>query len=125
MLEYTPFDELVPLIEDFFGSRVSVQVVDSVEKDIVFVLYDAFAFSAGVDERGAFGVVRLVGDPREYASFFLGRETSKRTGDAQIRGALEAIDEYCRLQLPQKYLDAFDAAVRRAGTVDVYSNPNE
>ena len=121
-LEHTPFNEVVPIIESFFGARVSVQSVDSATQKILFVLYDAFAFRTDIDERGSFGVVRIVGKSPAYPDYFLGRNTSLRTGEEQIRGALEAIDEYCRLQLPEKYLEAFEAVVARSSTVAPYSS---
>jgi hypothetical protein len=119
------FNEVIRLVETFFGGRIANMSATRATQEFVFVLYDSFVFLASVDERyGSFGVVHLPAE-RASVSRFLGTSTTLCTGEAQIREALQTIDDYCRLRLPDKYLEAFDAAVVRSNALDAASNPDE
>lgn len=61
---------------------------------------------------GSFGVRVILGERLSVSSPF-GHRTLIRSGAIQIKAALQAIDEYCRLLLPDKYLDALEAAIGR------------
>jgi hypothetical protein len=97
-----------------FDSRVSVRSASPSIQRVVFVLYDAFAFTATVDESdGSWAVVMVLSDREASVQSFLGHSTAQLMGEAQIREALLVIDEYCRLRLPDSYLVAFDDAMLR------------
>lgn len=76
---------------------------------IDFVLYGAFSLRASIDaQTGAFGLaVLLPGDAS--VSRLLGKRFSLNNGEASICASLALADEYCRLRLPDKYLDALEA----------------
>ena len=44
----------------------------------------------------------------------LGKDISLNSDPDSIRKSLKTIDDYCRLRLPDKYLEAFESAKSRA-----------
>ncbi|MGH1550605.1 hypothetical protein ACRAWB_16070 [Leifsonia poae] len=102
--------ELARFIRDCIGPRGRVQSADSGSGDIVFTMYDAFGFKCGLDDRyGSFGLILPVEAGGAIRSF-LGREISMNSDPQSIRESLQLVDSYCRLRLPDKYLEVFDAA---------------
>jgi len=107
-------NEFVRLTWSVFDSRVAVLSVSPSIQQVVFLLYDAFAFTASVDESdGSFSVVMVLGESELQLGSFLGHSTTQLVGEAQILEALRTIDVYCRLRLPDAYLVAFDEAILR------------
>lgn len=99
--------ELYNLVEDFFGYKVSMRSYNSETKEVAFILYDSFwlrgtlndqygRFEAGL-ETGNEGLIRI----------FLGKKCSANSDKESIKKCLQALDDYCRLRLPDKFLDAY------------------
>jgi hypothetical protein len=119
------FSGLRSFLRSELGSRMSIQTVSPSTQDIVFVLYDAFVFKAGIGERhNSFGVIMLLPGKASIRTF-IGQDTTLCTGKDDARNALRAIDDYCRLRLPDKYLEAFDATVVRSSALDKPSKFDE
>lgn len=101
-------DELATLIRECIGTRGRVHVVDSSAGEVVFTMYDAFGFTCGFNNRyGSFGLLLPV-EAGAAIRTFLGREISMNSDPESIRTSLELVDEYCRLRLPDKYLERYE-----------------
>ena len=101
-------DELVVLVRETIGTRGSVHAIDSGNGELFFTMYDAFGFKCGLDPRyGSFGLVLPVGAGMAISTF-LGRRVSMNPDAQSIRESLELVNEYCRLRLPDKYLQQYD-----------------
>ena len=102
-------EELARFVQECIGSRGRLDFFDSGTGDVVFTMYDAFGFKCGLDNRyGSFGLVLPVEAGGTVRSF-LGREISINSDPMSIRESLELVNEYCRLRLPDKYLEKYDA----------------
>lgn len=109
----TPFttEQLARFIRGCIGDRGRVHISDSASGDIVFTMYDAFGFTCGLDDRyGSFGLILPV-EAGAAIRTFLGREISMDSDPQSIRDSLELVDEYCRLRLPDKYLEKYDHTI--------------
>lgn len=96
------------LVRGFWGAKASV--VSFSPSTIVFtcVLYDSFDFRCGLDgEHHTFtgGIQTASG---QHITQFLGRRFLRNSDAASILANLQLADDYCRLRLPDKFLDAFD-----------------
>lgn len=45
---------------------------------------------------------------------FLGKECSLNGDEESIRKSLKIIDDYCRMRLPDKYLEAYENAYKKS-----------
>ncbi|MFW8745141.1 hypothetical protein [Mesorhizobium japonicum] len=86
-------------------------MVDVARRTYWCTLYESFRFTCGLDEsHGRFtGGIRL--GPEEYLTTFLGRQLSLNDDRGSIVANLEMVDEWCRLHLPDKFLERYDAAI--------------
>lgn len=102
------FEQLVRLIREVIGTRGQIQSASPESGDIVFVMYEAFGFKCGLDNRyGSFGMILPVEAGAAVRSF-LGRDISLNADEESIRASLAIVDHYCRLRLPDKYLAQYD-----------------
>lgn len=108
MVTRLTLQELVVLVRNSIGARGRVEAVDSATDEVVFTMYDAFGFRCGLDNRyGSFGLLLPV-EAGAAIHTFLGREVSMNPDRESIRESLALVDEYCRLRLPDKYLEHYD-----------------
>lgn len=100
-------EALVALIRESIGARGRVEAVDSAANEVVFTMYDALGFKCGLDNRyRSFGLVLPV-EAGAAIRTFLGRDVSADPDPESIRESLALVDQYCRLRLPDKYLEHY------------------
>ena len=100
--------QLYVLIEEFFEYKVNMLYLNTEEKEVKCILYDSFFLKCDINDRyGRFGAGLCFGDIQENTlTRFLGKSCSLNSDEQSIRESLNIIDEYCRLRLPDKFLEA-------------------
>jgi hypothetical protein len=95
----------------FFGPKLTAVTADTDGLGISGLLYGVFDFGSGVQDDGAFSAAVLI-DERFAVRDYLGREVPLEADPGSITAGLEAIDRWCRLRLPSRYLaeHGFDTA---------------
>ena len=100
--------QLYLLVEDFFDYKVKMQYMNSEKKEVGGILYDSFFLRCDTnDQYGRFGAGIRYGEQKYTITDFLGKRCSLNSDEQSIRESLQIIDEYCRLRLPDKFLDAY------------------
>lgn len=100
-------EQLYCLIEDFFGYKCRMMGINSAEKKVFCILYDSFWLECNLnDQYGRFGAGIKIGKG-EMITKFLGKTCSLNSDEKSIKKSLKIIDNYCRLRLPDKFLDAY------------------
>ena len=104
--------ELYVLVKEFYGYKAKMSHLNSKTKEVVCVLYDCFILKCSLDERyGSFGAGIVVGGKNDpIVTTFLGKGISLNSDEESVKKSLNIIDEYCRMRLPDKFLDAYDTA---------------
>lgn len=102
-------DEVLDLVEHHLPA--ATQLRKRSERQLGFVLYDAFAVQCAADDygRGNWGFSLAVGGDA-MVSAVLGRKLTLCGTREEVRAALEAIDDYARLRLGSEFLAAYTAA---------------
>ena len=99
--------QLYCLIEDFFGYKCCMMGINSEEKTAFCILYDSFWLECNLNDRyGRFGAGIRIGTNGMITNF-LGESCSLNSDKKSIKESLKIIDNYCRLRLPDKFLDAY------------------
>lgn len=99
--------ELYILIKDFFGYKANMRYLNSTTKEVGCILYDSFFLKCGFDDQhGSFGAGLEI-SKEVILTCFLGKTCSLNSDEKSIRESLKIIDDYCRLRLPDKFLDAY------------------
>ncbi len=99
--------QLYCLIEDFFGYKCCMMGINSAEKTVFCILYDSFWLECSLNDRyGRFGAGIRIGKNGMITNF-LGESCSLNSDEKSIKNSLRIIDNYCRLRLPDKFLDAY------------------
>lgn len=100
-------NKLYELIRDFYGYKCNMRGINSKKKEVYCILYDSFWLICSLDDQyGRFGAGLEVGDEKMITEF-LGKRCSLNSDEQSIKESLLLIDEYCRLRLPDKFLDAY------------------
>lgn len=100
-------EELYDLVEDFFGYKAKMRYINSATKEVACILYDSFWLKCDLDDRyGRFGAGLVIGKEGVITEF-LGKRCSLNSDVESIKNSLQIIDDYCRLRLPDKFLDAY------------------
>lgn len=107
MEEKMSVNELYDLVEDFFGYKCKMRGINSCKQEVFCVLYDSFWLICSLDEQyGRFGAGLTIGTEGMITEF-LGKHCSLNSDEKSIRDSLRMIDDYCRLRLPDKFLNAY------------------
>lgn len=105
-------DDFRDLVSDFFGRRATQ--VDYGPPTLMWsgVLYESFVFECGLDDDyGTFsGGIQFA--PGQYLTTFLGENLSLNDDRDSIVKNLALVDEWCRLHLPDKFLERYETALR-------------
>lgn len=108
MEEKVTLNELYYLVLEFFGDRVSKPYINSERQEMTCILYDSFVFKCEIDNRyGTFGGGILL-DSSHVVTRFFGEQISLNSDKISILNSLKIIDDYCRLRLPDKFLEKYD-----------------
>ena len=98
---------LYNLVENFFGYKAKMRELHSVKKEVTCLLYDSFLLVCSLDDRyGMFGAGLVIGKD-EVITEFLGKSCSLNGDEESIKQSLQMSDDYCRLRLPDKFLEAY------------------
>ncbi|WP_431247688.1 hypothetical protein [Leifsonia xyli] len=104
------FDRLPRLIHEHFGKRADVISADSGMREVTFTLYESFLFKCGFDPQyGRFGLAMYL-DGFAVTTFF-GKRVTMESDEVSIRASFGDVDRFCRLRLPEAFLDEFEAAI--------------
>lgn len=102
-------EELYDLIEDFYGYKVKMRFYNSKTDEVACILYDSFWLNCGLDNQyGLFEAGIVIGNGAGVITEFFGKNCSLNSDVNSIKNSLQIIDEYCRLRLPDKFLDVYD-----------------
>ena len=103
---------LYRLVTDHFGSKAAYSEIESGRGVVNVVLYETFIFTCNVnDQHGGFagGIVL----PTDYfMDKFFGVQLSANSDEASIIGNLDVVDDWCRAQLTDRFLDRYEASQR-------------
>lgn len=107
--------QLSKLIREFYGYKGEVLRTSPKYQKIDFTLYDSFSLSCGFNEHGSFDA--CINLPNEITSIdFVGYNCSLiENNEKDILIALQKIDDYCRLRLPDKFLEMYDKVYKDQG----------
>lgn len=98
----------VPFRKDFFGYKAKMRYLNSETNKAACILYDSFWLVCSLDDQyGRFGAGIVLGNGEGILTNFLGRRCSLNSDEQSIKNSLQIIDDYCRLRLPDKFLDAY------------------
>lgn len=103
-------DELYELVKNFFGYKVKMLSINSEKKEVQCILYDSFLLKCGIGNRyNMFGMSICFGFDQQSLSLtdFLGQKVSMSSDKDSIIENLKIVDNYCRMRLPDKFLDAY------------------
>ena len=100
-------DELYDLVKEFFGYKAKMRFINYETKEVACILYDSFWLKCDLDDQyGRFGAGLEMGKEGVITEFL--RKRCSLNSDVQsIKKSLQIIDDYCRLRLPDKFLDAY------------------
>ena len=103
-------EELYDLVENYYGYKVKMRYQNSRTREVVAILYDAFWLKCSLDDQyGRFGAGIVLGN-EGIITDFLGKTCSLNSDEESIKNSLKIIDDYCRMRLPDKYLEAYHKA---------------
>ena len=106
-------EKLYDIVEAHFGYRGEMSYMDRKGKEVGCILYNAFLFKCNIDdpyEQFSGGII--LGDDGQLLTEFLGKECSLDSDEESIKESLQVIDDYCRMRLPDKFLEAYDKAYK-------------
>lgn len=110
MDKFRDIEDLASFVEAVFGDKARVLTVSPTTGRITFVLYDAFAFNATLDQlTHTFGLSLLLPGNSSLITL-LGQKLSANNDADSIKRAFAIADEYCRLRLSDRYLAAYAQA---------------
>ncbi|MDJ0338445.1 hypothetical protein [Cryobacterium sp. PH31-O1] len=108
------FDELYDQMLAYFGQRLDMPTYSPGSQTFTGVLYGAMCIRAVLDPAsGGFSAAIFVGANRDDRGGSEGQFVSAGDRDS-VLGALRAVDESCRLRLPDNYLAKFDVVFDRS-----------
>lgn len=101
--------ELYNFIRDYYGFKYFALGYKSFEKcDVFGILYDAFYVRFKVDEISDTFIATLEIGQDGVITDFLGKGRTVKSDPESIIECLDAVDRYCRLRLPLKFVEEFE-----------------
>ena len=100
--------EIYCFIEEFFGYKCKMYGMNSDKKEVMALLYDSFMLKCDINDRySRFGAGIAVGNGEIMITEFLGKRCSLDNNREALAHNLTIIDEYCRMRLPDKFLESY------------------
>jgi len=100
--------ELYKLIVGFYGVKATDKAFNSVDNTVSCVLYETFPCTFNTnDQHGALFAGVYLADGSVQGTL-LGKTPSLGADEASMIETLSRVDAWCRLQLTDKFLEAFD-----------------
>ena len=101
-------DKLYDLVKDFFGYKASMRYKAREIRKIACILYDSFWLECSLDDQNNRFSAGIILDNKEgVLTNFLGKQCLLNSDEESIKQSLQIIDDYCRLRLPDKFLEAY------------------
>lgn len=111
--------ELYLLVEKFYGYKIKMLYMNSGESTVGGLLYDSFFLECRIDiQNDNFIAGICLGKPEHVIRNFWGNNTLSACNEESIMKKLSIIDHYCRLRLPDKFLEEY-ALVYAGDNIDV------
>lgn len=110
--DITDITELARLIESHLGAKASILSVNREDREITFLLYGTFLFHSALESRTDIFGLALALAGSVVTRKLLGKEFSLNNDAESIIESLDHADRYCRLALPDKLLETYDALWR-------------
>ena len=106
--------ELYKLVKKFYGYKTNNIYINSKKNEVIAELYEAFITKYDIDiYHNEFGAGILLGNGEQVlAGEILGQKLTMSANEDSIVNSLSIIDNYCRLRLPDKFLEAYDNAYK-------------
>lgn len=99
---------MIDIIEKSMGIKVKNTAVLVDDKAVQFMFYDSFEWMFSIEDRyGTFAVSMAYGNGFRGVSKLLGKKMTLDCDEGSIQDNLKIIDEYCRLRLPDKFLESY------------------
>ena len=103
---------LYNMVNEHYGYKIQMRALNTKGKEVIGILYESFVLKCNLDDRyGRFGAGIEIADGHGI-THFLGNRCSLNSDEKSIKESLDIIDNYCRLRLPDKFLEAYDKAYR-------------
>lgn len=100
--------KLYGLVEEYFSYKGKMLYINSEKNEVACMLYNSFLFKCNIDDRyGRFGGAIVLGSQEVNITEFLGKRCSLNNDEESIKKSLKIIDNYCKLRLPDKFLEAY------------------
>lgn len=100
--------ELYIFIENYYGYKVSMRYINSETMEVGAILYDSFYLKCFLkQEEKIFNAGISYGESEPLITEFLGKKCLTGCDKQSIKASLQIIDDYCRLRLPDKFLEAY------------------
>jgi len=103
--------DLYLLVKGYYGYKAKKISINTKTQEVACILYDSFLMKCDVyDRHSEFGAGIILADGQKIITEFLGKKCSLNSDDESTEKSLGIIDDYCRLRLPDKFLEAYDKA---------------
>jgi len=103
--------EFHDLVDGFFGPKATQTSYARARMVYTCTLYETFRFTCGLDgEHGEFSA-GIEWAPEKYLTTFLGQHLSLNRDRESVLESLRLVDEWCRLHLPDKFLERYEEAL--------------
>lgn len=102
--------EIYSILLEHFGNKAGRPSIDTKNQEIDCILYDSFIFRCGIEKPRNNFKAGIILDSEHVVTSFLGEKLSLNNDVNSIRKNFELVDYYCRLRLPDKFLEAYDQA---------------
>lgn len=108
MMESIEFRDLV---FDFFGRKATQTSYSRSTLRWSGTIYETFRFECGLDgDHGTFaGGIQFA--PDKFFTNFFDRSLSRNSDRESILENLKLVDDWCRLHLPDKFLERYESAI--------------
>ena len=99
--------DLYWFIREYFDYKICMMFYDSEKNEVEGILYESFFLVWHIDSSSNEFIGELrYGDSDHVITEFLGKKCVGKLEYKSIQKGLDIIDNYCRLKLPDKFLDA-------------------
>ena len=99
--------DVIGIITNYLGYKASIKYCKREEREVVFVMYDSFLFKCGFDEPHDTFKCGLMLSEHVSLITLLGKTFSLNSDEQSIKNNLQIVDDYCRLRLPDKFLEEY------------------
>lgn len=103
-------EDIYNLSLEYFKYKLVDRRIDVEKSTLEIILYDSITFSLSIGERyETFHAVLLLNE-NKFLFNLLGEPLATSNDSTSIINTFKRMDEYCRLRLPDKFLEAFEKA---------------